>query len=75
MADRKGNVLGLGAPPAKEMRDGGERCCNSALWDTKETKHKNELDLQGTPNNMGKKQLKWKTCVQIHACNYSIQIW
>lgn len=30
VADRKGNVLGLGAPPAKEMRDGGERCCSSA---------------------------------------------
>lgn len=31
VADWKGNVLGLGAPPAREMRDGGERCCSSAL--------------------------------------------
>lgn len=31
VADWKGNVLGLGAPPAKEMSDGGERCCSSAL--------------------------------------------
>ncbi|TNN46700.1 hypothetical protein EYF80_043108 [Liparis tanakae] len=29
-ADWKGKVLGLGAPPAKEMRDGGDRCCSSA---------------------------------------------
>lgn len=31
VADSKGKVLGLGAPPAKEIRDGGERCCSSAL--------------------------------------------
>lgn len=30
VADWKGNVLGLGAPPAREMRVGGDRCCSSA---------------------------------------------
>lgn len=30
-ADLKGKVLGLGAPPAKEIKDGGDRCCSSAL--------------------------------------------
>lgn len=29
-ADRKGKVSGLGAPPAKEIRDAGDRCCSSA---------------------------------------------
>lgn len=29
-ADWKGKVLGLGAPPAREIRDGGDRCCSSA---------------------------------------------
>lgn len=41
VADRKGKVLGLGAPPAKEMRDGGERCCSSA-WRRSDTGDKGE---------------------------------
>lgn len=31
-ADWKGKVLGLGAPPAKEISDGGDRCCSSASY-------------------------------------------
>ena len=32
VADWKGKVLGLGAPPAKEIREGGDRCCSSASY-------------------------------------------
>lgn len=35
-ADSKGKVFGLGAPPAREIRDGGERCCSSALFRRRE---------------------------------------
>lgn len=34
-ADWKGKVFGFGAPPAREMRDGGDRCCSSASYGRK----------------------------------------
>ena len=40
VADRKGKVLGFGAPPAKEIRDGGERCCSSASCRWRESRHR-----------------------------------
>lgn len=68
VAERKGKVLGLGAPPAREIRDGGERCCSSATrrWDARnqeETQPKKlerlcrkkyKFDLEGTTNYMEK---------------------
>lgn len=39
VAERKGKVLGLGAPPAREMRVGGDRCCSSASCGHKSTRH------------------------------------
>lgn len=38
VVDWKGKVLGLGAPPAKEIRDGGDCCCSSALYRWRETR-------------------------------------
>lgn len=37
VADWKGKVLGLGAPPAREIRVGGDRCCSSASCGDKTT--------------------------------------
>lgn len=39
VAERKGKVLGLGAPPAREIRVGGDRCCSSASCGDKTTRH------------------------------------
>lgn len=39
VAERKGKVLGLGAPPASEIRVGGDRCCSSASCGHKTTRH------------------------------------
>ncbi len=44
LADWKGKVLGFGAPPAKEIRDGGDRCCSSAS-------HRWEQRRWGTDNH------------------------
>lgn len=46
VADSKGKVLGLGAPPARLIRDGGERCCSSALHRWRERPDEVAIQLQ-----------------------------
>lgn len=41
-ADWKGKVLGLGAPPANEIREGGDRCCSSASMQVETKKREDE---------------------------------
>lgn len=71
VADRKGNVLGLGAPPAKEMREGGERCCSSALQgrckrDEKETQNNKVGRFKKKP--LQRAGAETQKLMHMHAC-------
>lgn len=58
VADRKGNVLGLGAPPAREIKVGGDRCCSSASCGNRTTQHVVVLSYTQTLQLRSKSLLK-----------------
>lgn len=66
VAERKGKVLGLGAPPAREIRDGGERCCSSATrrWDARSREDTQRKKLEG---------LKMRMSLQKHKSKFDLE--